>query len=68
MELTWRNCNRTGKLQVTRLYFLKEIVLAHFQRPFGKSNRDVFLENKGKLYAEASTRGALCKKVLLEIS
>ena len=48
--LTWRNCNWTGKLQVNRLYFLKEIVLAHFQRLFGRSNRDVFLENEGKIY------------------
>ena len=49
-KLTWRNCNCTGKLRVTRLYFLKEIVLAHFQRLFGRSNRDVFLENEGKIH------------------
>ena len=30
--------------------FLKEILLAHFQSLFGKSNRDVFLENEGKIY------------------
>ena len=65
MELTWRNCNWTGKLQATRFYFLKEIVLAHFQRLFGRSNRDVFLENEGKVYAEATTRGALGKKGVL---
>ena len=65
MELTWRNCNWTGKLQATRLYFLKEIVLTHFQRLFGRSNRDVFLENEGKVYAEAATRGALDKKGVL---
>ena len=40
----------TGKLKVTRLYFLKEIVLAHFQRLFGRSNCYVFLENKGKIH------------------
>ena len=68
IELTWRNCNWSGKLQVTRLFFLKEIVLAHFQRIFGRSNRDVFLENERKVYAEAATRGALCKKLFLEIS
>ena len=49
-KLTWRNFNWTGKLQVTRLYFLKEILLAHFQRFFGRSNRDVFLENEGKIH------------------
>ena len=43
-------------------------MLAHFQRLFGRSNRDVFLENEGKVYAEAATRGALGKKVFLEIS
>ena len=69
MELTWRNCNCTGKLQAPRLYFLKEIVLAHFQRLFGRSNRDdVFLENEGKVYAEAATRGALDKKGVLRCS
>ena len=68
MELTWKNCNWTVKLQATRLYFLKEIVLAHFQRFFGRSNRDVFLENEGKVFAEAVTRGALDKKVFFEIS
>ena len=52
------NRNKTGKSQVTLLYswkkymfiFLKEILLAHFQSLFGKSNRDVFLENEGKIY------------------
>ena len=39
-----------GKLQVTRLYFLKEIVLANFQRLFRRSDRDVFLENEGKIH------------------
>ena len=33
-----------------RLYFLKEIVLAHFERFFGRSNRDLLLENKGKIH------------------
>ena len=39
----------------SRLYFLKEIVLAHFQSLFGRSNRhllwenDVFWENEGKM-------------------
>ena len=45
------NRNWTGKLQVTLhfcLYFLKEILLAHFQSLFGRSNRDAFLENEGK--------------------
>ena len=27
-----------------------EIVLAHFQRLFGRSNRDAFLENEGKIH------------------
>ena len=40
-------------------------MLAHFQRLFGRSNRDVFLENEGKVYAEAATRGALDKKGVL---
>ena len=31
-----------------RLHFLKEIVLA--QRLFGRSNRDAFLENEGKIH------------------
>ena len=48
------NRNKTGKSQVTLLYFLlifpKEILLAHFQSLFGRSNRDVFLENEGKIY------------------
>ena len=44
------------------------MVLAHFQRLFGRSNRDEFLENEGKVYAEAATRGAVSKKVFLEIS
>ena len=68
MELTSRYCKRTGKLQVTRLYFLKEIVLAHFERLFGRSNGDVFLKNESKVYAEAATRCVLRKKVFLEIS
>ena len=40
----------------TRLYFLKEIVLAYFQSLLGRSNRDilweneVFWENKGKVH------------------
>ena len=29
---------------------MKEVVLAHFQRPFGRSNRDVFLENVSKIH------------------
>ena len=37
-------------LQVTRSYFLKEILLAHFQRLFERSNRDVFLENEGQIH------------------
>ena len=34
------------------LYFLKKIVLTHSQRLFGRSNRDVFLENEGKYIKE----------------
>ena len=34
------------------LYFLKEIVLAHLQSLFGRSNRDAFLENEGKILEE----------------
>ena len=48
------NRSKTGKSQVTLLYFLliflKDILLAHFQSLFGKSNSDVFLENEGKIY------------------
>ena len=43
----------TGKLQVTlrfTLYALKETVLAHFQSLFGRSNRDAFWENEGKIH------------------
>ena len=43
-------------------------MLAHFQRLFGRSNRDVFSENEDKVYAEAAIRGALGKNVFLEIS
>ena len=32
------------------LYFLKEIVLAHFQNLFGRSNRDAFWENEDKIH------------------
>ena len=32
------------------LYFLKEILLAHFQSFFGRSNRDAFLENEAKIH------------------
>ena len=53
-KLTYMNHNKKGKSQVTRLYFLliflKEILLEHFQSLFGKSNRDFFLENEGKIY------------------
>ena len=48
------NRNKTGKSQVTLLYFLliflKEILLTHFQNHFGRSNCDVLLENEGKIY------------------
>ena len=48
------NRNKASKSQ-TLLYFLltflKEILL-HFQSLFGRSNRDVFLENEGKIYRE----------------
>ena len=33
-----------------RLYFLKQIVVPHFQSLFGRNNRDTFLENEGKIY------------------
>ena len=54
-KLTWMNCNWTGRLQVTllstwHLYFLKEIVLAHFHSLFKGSNLDAFWENKGKIH------------------
>ena len=46
--------SKTGKSQVTLLYFLliflKDILLAHFQSLFGKSNRDLSLENEVKIY------------------
>ena len=32
------------------LYFLKEILLAQFQNLIGRSNRDAFLENRGKIH------------------
>ena len=48
------NRNKASKSQ-TLLYFLliflKEVLL-HFQSLFGRSNRDVFLENEGKIYRE----------------
>ena len=48
------NRSKTSKSQVTLLYhlliFLEEILLAHFQSLFGRSNRNVFLENVGKIY------------------
>ena len=48
------NRNKTGKSQVTLLHllliFLEGILLAHFQSLFGRSNRNVFLENEGKIY------------------
>ena len=44
--------------QVTRLYFLNEIVLAHF----GRSNRGLFLENKGKIH------GGGCVKELFSLT
>ena len=50
-----------GKLQVTRLYFLKEIVRAHFQRLFGRSNHDVFLKTEDKIHE------GRCLKVFLVI-
>ena len=28
---------------------MKEIVLTHFQKLFGRNNRDVFIENEGKI-------------------
>ena len=46
------NRNWTGKLQVTLLFAYiswKKILFAHFQSPFGRSNRDAFLENEGKI-------------------
>ena len=54
-KLTWMNRNWTGRLQVTllstwHLYFLKEIVLAHFHSFFKGSNLDAFWENKGKIH------------------
>ena len=47
----------TGKLQVTllRLDFVKEIVLARFQRLFRKSYRDVLLENNAKIPEEVTS-------------
>ena len=48
------NRSKTSKSQVTLPYhlliFLEEILLAHFQSLFGRSNRNVFLENVGKIY------------------
>ena len=45
------------KLQITItnnstfcLYFLKQIVVPHFQSLFGRNNRDTFWENEGKIY------------------
>ena len=65
-KLTWRNCDWTGKLQVIRLYFLKEILLAHFQRLFGRSNHDVFLEHEGKIHEERCVKelfSSICRLV-----
>ena len=32
------------------LYFLKEVLLAHFQRLLGRRNRDAFFQNEGKIH------------------
>ena len=33
-----------------RLYFRNKIALAHFQSLFGRSNREAFSENEGKIH------------------
>ena len=38
------------------LYFLKKLLLAQFKASFGRSNRDAFLENKGKIH-----EGKICE-------
>ena len=63
------NHNKTGKSQVTLLcfllVFLKVILLEHFQSLFGKSNRDVFFENEGKVYYKSSRPEVFCEKGVL---
>ena len=54
---TWKKL--TGKLQVTRLYFLKEI--AHFQSLFVRSNRDTFWENEDKINEEECLKESFLK-------
>ena len=40
---------------------MKEIVLAHFQRLFGRNNRHIFLENEGKTHEEGCVKVFLVK-------
>ena len=58
------NRNWTGKLQVFaytfRLYFLKEIVLAHFQNLFGKSSREYSEKMKAKCVNEDVRKSRFC--------
>ena len=53
------NRDWTGKLQ--EYYFpLKEIVLEHFQSLFGRSNRDAFWENEGKIHEGGCVKEFFC--------
>ena len=50
------------------LYFLKEIVLTHSDRLFGRSNRDVFLENEGKIHKGGCARDFLVDLLVFSFS
>ena len=48
LDQSWLN-----QVNYKQHYFpLKEIVLAHFQSLFGRSNHDAFLENEGKTHEQ----------------
>ena len=36
-------------------------MLAHFQNPFGRSNRDAFSENEGKIHEGGCVKKFFCK-------
>ena len=49
-EDSWLRWIVIEQVNYKQYYFpLKEIALAHFQTLFGRSNRDAFWENKGKI-------------------
>ena len=55
-KLTWMNRNWTGKLQVTLLSTYISRKKWYSQGLFGRSNSDVFWENKGKMHEEGCAK------------